>query len=70
MSNIQFYRKKAGLTQGGLAELCGWSGSSRVGNYEAGIRTPGVEDLQSIRAALAKKKVRVTLEQLIGNTAA
>lgn len=66
MSNIKFYRKKAGLTQEGLADLCGWSGNSRIGNYEAGIRTPGVEDLQAIRDALAKKKVRVTLEQLIG----
>lgn len=66
MSNIRYYRKQAGLTQEGLADLCGWDGNSRIGNYEAGIRKPGTDDLLLIRDALATKDVRVTLEQLIG----
>lgn len=29
---------------GRLAKLCGWSGSSRIANYEAGTRSIGAED--------------------------
>lgn len=29
---------------GNLAKLCGWSGSSRIANYEAGTRSVGAED--------------------------
>ncbi|EPE1080005.1 helix-turn-helix domain-containing protein, partial [Escherichia coli] len=30
-------RQKLGLSQGKLAEICGWT-QSRIGNYEAGSR--------------------------------
>lgn len=40
-------RKKANLTQRGLAEECGWSGESqnRVSNYENGERWPLMDDI-------------------------
>lgn len=64
MVNIQSYREKAGLTQEELAEACGWKGNGRISNYETGVRTPSIGDLQLIKAALAKKGVRASLEQL------
>lgn len=36
-------RQKLGLSQGKLAEICGWT-QSRIGNYEAGSRNVGVHD--------------------------
>ncbi|EBF0275659.1 helix-turn-helix domain-containing protein [Salmonella enterica] len=37
-------RQNRGLSMGRLAKLCGWSGSSRIANYEAGTRSIGAED--------------------------
>lgn len=37
-------RLNRGLSMGNLAKLCGWSGSSRIANYEAGTRSVGAED--------------------------
>ncbi|WP_071998256.1 MULTISPECIES: helix-turn-helix transcriptional regulator [unclassified Serratia (in: enterobacteria)] len=45
MNNISLARKTAGITQHQLAEALGWN-QSRIGNYEAGTRTP---DLYSCR---------------------
>jgi phage repressor protein C with HTH and peptisase S24 domain len=53
-ANIRALRKARGLTQEELGARCGW-GQSRIGNYEVegkASRTPSVEDLQTIAAAL------------------
>jgi len=68
MNRIAEYRKKAGLTQEELADLCGWSGNGRISNYETGLRTPSTNDLNQIRIALHVKRVKVSLEVLAGLT--
>lgn len=45
---IKAARKAAGLTQAGLAALCGWDPPSRLGNYEQGTREPSLADLRLI----------------------
>lgn len=37
---IRIAREAAGLTQGELAEKCGWDSQSRIGNYERNLREP------------------------------
>lgn len=64
MNSIQHYRKKAGLTQEELASRCQWEGNSRISNYETGIRAPGIDELKTIRAALASCGIEVSLDQL------
>lgn len=49
---IRDARRKRGLSQEQLAELCGWSGQSRVGNYERGIREPSTGDWALLAQAL------------------
>ncbi|EMC7998021.1 TPA: helix-turn-helix domain-containing protein [Salmonella enterica subsp. enterica serovar Java] len=44
-------RQKLGLSQGKLAEICGWT-QSRIGNYEAGSRNVGVYDAVVLGEAL------------------
>lgn len=44
-------RQKLGLSQGKLAEICGWT-QSRIGNYEAGSRNVGVNDAVVLGEAL------------------
>lgn len=51
-ARIKSARKARGLTQEQLAEACGWSGQSRIGNYETGKREPSAADMQLIAAAL------------------
>lgn len=57
---IQKARKRAGLSQGELAALCGWSGQGRVSHYETGRRRPTLEDIGTLARAL-----RVTPEELV-----
>lgn len=45
-------RDGLGLTQTQLAANCGYSGQSRIGNYEAGIRTPRLEEIPVLAAQL------------------
>ncbi|EHL6631259.1 helix-turn-helix domain-containing protein [Salmonella enterica] len=45
-------RQKLGLSQGKLAEICGWT-QSRIGNYEAGSRNVGVYDAVVLGEALS-----------------
>lgn len=45
-------REQKGLSQAKLAELCGWV-QSRIGNYEAGRRSVGVDDAITIAQALS-----------------
>jgi phage repressor protein C with HTH and peptisase S24 domain len=51
-SRIKRLRKKKGISQQTLAELCGWSSQSRIGNYESNIREPNLADLQLLAPAL------------------
>ncbi|EKQ5340729.1 helix-turn-helix domain-containing protein [Salmonella enterica] len=44
-------RQKLGLSQGKLAEICGWT-QSRIGNYEAASRNVGVYDAVVLGEAL------------------
>lgn len=50
---IKAARKAAGLTQAGLASLCGWDPPSRLANYEQGIREPSLADLKTIARHVA-----------------
>lgn len=40
--NLRLFRKAAGLSQEALALACGWSGQSRIANYDKGIREPSI----------------------------
>lgn len=48
---IRKYRKVKGLTQAELADACGLTDSA-IRNYELCNRTPGIEQIESIAAAL------------------
>ena len=47
MNNIAIERQKLGLSQSQLAEALGW-GRSRLSNYEAGLREPGLSECRTI----------------------
>lgn len=51
-ANLKRLRKASGLSQEGLALACGWSGQSRVGNYESGYREPELAEIPVIARAL------------------
>ncbi|MBT2142715.1 helix-turn-helix transcriptional regulator [Rhodanobacter sp. LX-99] len=51
-ANLKRLRKAAKLSQEGLALACGWSGQSRVGNYESGLREPELDEIPTIARAL------------------
>ena len=48
---IRFYRQQAGLTQKGLADLCGIS-ESAIRNYELGNRVPDFLTVRNIAERL------------------
>lgn len=55
-TRLRYLREAAGLTQEQLALACGFSGQSRVANYETRsgrAREPSIEDLIAISRALA-----------------
>jgi putative transcriptional regulator len=64
MNQISTYRKQLGLTQMELARLCGWNTQSRIAQYEAGKRTPNIDDCKSVRAAFEKAGVQVSIDEL------
>lgn len=51
---LRSVRRACGMTQEQLAHACGFSGQSRIGNYEAttGGREPSIEDLNLLARAL------------------
>lgn len=61
-ANLKRYRDASGLTQEQLALAAGWSGQSRVANYEAGTRTPSLEHVEALARAL-----RITRPELLGD---
>jgi transcriptional regulator with XRE-family HTH domain len=67
-SNLRRLRTKAGMTQEQLAHACGFSGQSRIGNYESSAptaRQPKPDELPRIAAALG-----VEVGELLGEPAA
>ena len=65
MNSIRFYREKAGLTQADFAAACGFSGQSVISNYETGYREPGLSEIRAMQAALRRRRVKCTIEQLM-----
>ena len=64
-NNIEQYRKKIGLTQSQLSELCGWEKSqTRISNYEKEVRTPSVDDMRSLVQAFVSAGTNCTLDDL------
>lgn len=59
--NLKRLRKAAGFTQEALALACGWSGQSRIANYEKGIREPNFDETAALASALG-----VNTSDLIG----
>lgn len=51
MNKIRTYRKKTKLTQAGFASVAGLSAGS-FAHYEAGRRTPGLEECRQIVKAI------------------
>lgn len=52
-TNIKRARKRAGLSQGRLSELCGWGGGhSRVSGYESGTSEPSANDVERMAKAV------------------
>lgn len=49
---LRALRAAADLTQEGLAAACGFSGQSRVSNYEQATREPSIDDLNLLAKAL------------------
>ncbi|HID8537170.1 helix-turn-helix domain-containing protein [Stenotrophomonas sp. SM006] len=66
--NLRAARLKAGMTQEALALACGWSGQSRIANYEssaASAREPKVSEVPLLAAALG-----VSIASLFGEAPA
>ncbi|TBV01664.1 XRE family transcriptional regulator [Phytopseudomonas dryadis] len=61
---IKRLRKHRSLSQQLLAEACGWSSQSRIGNYESDLREPSLADLLLLAPALG-----VSIAELAGSEA-
>lgn len=61
-------RSSAGLTQEQLALACGWSGQSRVANYEAPRDRKGARDPAFDELPLLAKALGVTIAELFTDT--
>lgn len=65
-ANLKAARIRAGLTQEQLALACGWSGQSRIANYESSAdssREPKVSEVPLLAKALG-----VSVAELFGDT--
>lgn len=63
MNKISHARKKAGITQSQLAAALGWN-QSRIGNYEAGVRTPDLYSCRRIVEVLNSLGVECSLDSV------
>lgn len=63
MNKLKQYRQKTGLSQHGFAKTLGWW-QSRIGNYEAGIRTPLRHDAYTIVNKLNELGVKCTINEV------
>lgn len=59
---IKFFRLRANMTQGQLAEACGWGAQSRIGNYESSRRIPPIPEAMTIAHVLG-----ITLDELVSD---
>ncbi|HEY3983616.1 helix-turn-helix domain-containing protein [Cedecea sp.] len=60
-------REKKGISQQKLADLCGWV-QSRIGNYETGSRSIGIDDAISMADALGISPVELIFGEDITET--
>lgn len=63
MNRIKEIRKAAKISQGALHRELGWI-RSRLSNYEAEIRTPGLKESRQIVVALNRLGVSCTLDDV------
>lgn len=63
MNNISHARKKAGITQHKLAVTLGWN-QSRIGNYEAGKRSPDLDSCRRIVEVLNSLGAECSLDSV------
>ncbi|EIK6739450.1 helix-turn-helix transcriptional regulator [Salmonella enterica subsp. enterica serovar Aqua] len=63
MNKISTYRKQLGLSQRQFATHLGWI-QSRLANYEANFRTPGLEECRKIVATLNHLGSRCVLDDV------
>lgn len=63
VNQIAAIRKRIGKTQAELAGAAGWR-VSRIGNYELGLRTPGLSECRQIVAALNEIGADCSLEDV------
>lgn len=67
VSNIQAERKKLGLSQAQLADALSWN-RSRLANYEAGLRAPGLSECREIVETLNRLGSKCTLDSVFPPT--
>lgn len=58
---LKRFREAQGISQKTLAEKCGW-GASRIGNYEAGVRSVNLDDAEIIASALNIKPYQILFD--------
>lgn len=58
---LKQFREAKDLSQKTLAERCGW-GASRIGNYEAGVRSINLDDAEIIAAVLNIKPYQILFD--------
>ncbi|NRG05568.1 LexA family transcriptional regulator, partial [Vibrio coralliilyticus] len=58
---LKQFREAQGISQRTLAEKCGW-GASRIGNYEAGVRSINLDDAEIIAAVLNIKPYQILFD--------
>lgn len=63
MNNIAVERQKLGFSQSQLARALGW-GRSRLSNYEASIREPGLSECRLIVETLNSLGANCTLNSV------
>ena len=63
MNNISVERQKLGLSQTQFADELGW-GRSRLSNYEANLRAPGLPECRVIIDALNRLGGECTLDSV------
>lgn len=54
MNKIKELREELNISQSKLAFACGFKTSSRISNYESGIRSPKISDARKIVETLNK----------------
>ncbi len=67
---LKHFREIKGISQKTLAELCGW-GASRVGNYEAGVRSINLDDAEALAEHLGIAPYQILFDSAeLANTTA